>query len=58
MRTLEISGILFVAAGTIITKMPAFLTAIVVTSVYELEMYWKCSGSESVGLWYTISYVN
>lgn len=35
-RTLEISGILFVAAGTIITKMPAFLTAIVVTSVYEL----------------------
>ena len=35
-RMLEISGILFVAAGTIITEMPAFLTAIVVTSVYEL----------------------
>lgn len=35
-RTLEISGILFLAVGTIGSEMPAILTAIVVTSVYEL----------------------
>lgn len=35
-RTLEISGILFVSVGMIGSKMPGFLTAILVTSVYEL----------------------
>ena len=35
-RTLEISGISFLADGMIGSKMPVFLTAIVMTSVHEL----------------------
>lgn len=55
-RTLESSGILFVAVGMIGLKMPAFSNCH--SSDFCLRITGNVVWSESAGLWYNISYVN